>query len=58
METKTRIAGMFINEGKLLMLIGRGHKELWTPGGKIDEGETDEECLKKESLKKNSVLSS
>ena len=39
---------MFINEGKLLMLIGRGHKELWTPGGKIDEGETDEECLKRE----------
>jgi 8-oxo-dGTP diphosphatase len=48
METKTRIAGIIIKEGKLLMLLGKGYKELWTPGGKIDEGETDEECLRRE----------
>ena len=48
METKTRIAGIIIEDNKLLMLIGKGYKELWTPGGKIDKGETDEECLKRE----------
>ena len=48
METRTRIAGIIIEEGKLLMLRGRGCVELWTPGGKIDENETDEECLKRE----------
>lgn len=30
------------------MLKGRGYKELWTPGGKIQEGESDKECLKRE----------
>ena len=30
------------------MLKGRGYKELWTPGGKIKEGENNEECLKRE----------
>lgn len=48
-KIKTRIAGMIVQDGKLLMLTGKGHsKELWTPGGKIDEGESDEECLKRE----------
>ena len=47
METKTRIAGIIIQDGKLLML--RGQKpELWTPGGKLEVGESDEECLKRE----------
>ncbi|MEK7586101.1 MAG: NUDIX domain-containing protein [Patescibacteria group bacterium] len=48
METKTRIGGIIIQDGKLLMLLGKGYKELWTPGGKIDEGESDEECLRRE----------
>jgi len=48
MKTKTRIAAIIIKQGKLLMLKGRGYKELWTPGGKIQEGESDEECLKRE----------
>ncbi len=48
METKTRIAGIIIEDNRLLMLIGKGYKELWTPGGKVNEGETDEECLKRE----------
>jgi 8-oxo-dGTP diphosphatase len=47
-DTKTRIAGIIIQDGKLLMLLGKGYKELWTPGGKIDDGETDEECLRRE----------
>ncbi|MEK7088984.1 MAG: NUDIX domain-containing protein [Patescibacteria group bacterium] len=48
METRTRIAGIIIQNGKILMLKGKGYKELWTPGGKIKEGENDEECLKRE----------
>lgn len=48
MQTKTRVAAIIIKQGKILMLIGRGYKELWTPGGKIKEGESDEECLKRE----------
>ena len=48
METKTRVAAIIINKGKLLMLKGRGYDELWTPGGKIEPGETEEDCLKRE----------
>ena len=48
MESKTRIAGIIIQGGKILMLKGKGYKELWTPGGKLEEGESDESCLKRE----------
>jgi len=48
METVTRIGGVIIKDRKLLMLLGKGHAELWTPGGKIEQGENDEECLKRE----------
>ena len=30
------------------MVTGRGQKELWTPGGKVEIGESDKECLKRE----------
>jgi ADP-ribose pyrophosphatase YjhB (NUDIX family) len=48
METKTRIVAIIIKEGKLLMLKGKGYKELWTPGGKINPGENDKDCLRRE----------
>ena len=48
MKSKTRIAGIIIQDGKILMLKGKGYKELWTPGGKLEERESDEECLKRE----------
>jgi len=48
METRTRIAGIIIQNGKILMLKGKGYKELWTPGGKLEEGESDEDCLRRE----------
>lgn len=48
MKTKTRIAAVIVKNGKLLMEKGRGCKELWMPGGKIKEGESDQECLKRE----------
>lgn len=48
MDTKTRVVAIIVKEGKLLMLKGKGYKELWTPGGKIQDGETNEECLRRE----------
>lgn len=48
MKPRTRIAGIIIQDGKMLMLKGKGYKELWTPGGKIKERESDEECLRRE----------
>jgi 8-oxo-dGTP diphosphatase len=48
MDEKTRVAAMVIRDGKLLLLKGKKHDELWTPGGKIEKGETDEECLRRE----------
>ena len=48
MEKKTRITGIIIRDGKLLMVKGREHAELWTPGGTMQEGETDEKCLERE----------
>ena len=55
METKTRIAAVIIEGGKLLMLRGKGYKELWTPGGKIEIGESEEDCLKRELKEEISV---
>lgn len=48
METKTRIVAIIVKKGRLLMLKGRGYKELWTPGGKINPDENDEDCLRRE----------
>jgi 8-oxo-dGTP diphosphatase len=45
---RTRIAAIIIENGKLLMEKGKGYNELWTPGGKQEEGESDEECLRRE----------
>lgn len=48
METKIRIGAIIIKNSKLLMVKGWGYDELWTPGGKIKAGETDEDCLRRE----------
>lgn len=53
MEYRIRIAAMIIRDGKLLMLQGKDktgvvRPELWTPGGKIEPGESDEDCLRRE----------
>ncbi|KKP32876.1 MAG: hypothetical protein A2312_03095 [Candidatus Staskawiczbacteria bacterium RIFOXYB2_FULL_32_9] len=48
MEKVTRIAGIIIQDEKMLMVLGKKHQELWTPGGKIEPGETDEVCLSRE----------
>jgi 8-oxo-dGTP pyrophosphatase MutT (NUDIX family) len=48
MKPRTRIAGIIIRDGKLLLLKGKGYEHLWTAGGKLEEGETNEECLRRE----------
>ena len=48
MESKTRIAGIIIKDGKLLMVKSSRYKEIWTPGGKVEPGENDEQCLRRE----------
>jgi len=51
MESKTRIVGIVINEhNEILLQQGYGYEELRTPGGKIDENESELECLKREFL--------
>ena len=46
-KIRIRIAGIVIKEGELLFVKGK-YKELWTPGGKVKDEETDEECLRRE----------
>ncbi len=48
MYTKTRIAAIIIQDGKILMLRWKGYDELRTPWGKIEEWESDETCLRRE----------
>ncbi|MFA7191999.1 MAG: NUDIX domain-containing protein [Candidatus Paceibacterota bacterium] len=48
MKTKTRIAGIIIRDNKILLLIGRGYSNLWTPGGRLEDGESDIDCLRRE----------
>jgi len=55
MESKTRVAGILIKDGKLLMVKGRKCPELWTPGGTLESGETDEQCLRRELKEEISV---
>jgi len=47
-DTRIRIAAIIIKDKKLLLLKGIGYQELWTPGGKVEPGETDEDCLRRE----------
>ncbi len=48
MKTVERVAGIIIKDGKLLFVKGKGVSVLWTPGGRIEPGESDEECLRRE----------
>ena len=54
MQTRPRVAAIIIQEQKLLMVQG-GFPELWTPGGKLQEWETEEECLRRELKEEISV---
>ncbi len=48
MEIRTRVAAIIIQKGKLLFVKGKGYDELWTPGGKVEPGESEEECMARE----------
>ena|SRR3989344_5678392 len=46
---KIRVAAIIIKGKKILFVKGSDkYKEYWTPGGKLEEGETELECLKRE----------
>jgi len=48
-KEKTRIAAIIIKDNKILLVKGADkYKEYWTPGGTLEEGETELECLKRE----------
>lgn len=50
MKIRDRISGIVIKDKKLLMLTHESgpHDFLWTPGGGVEKGETDIECLRRE----------
>ena len=48
MKDQDRVAGLIIQEGKLLLVTGYDADYYWTPGGKIDEGEYHEQALRRE----------
>jgi len=49
MKERTRIAALIIQNKKLLLVKGSDeYKEFWAPGGKLEQGETELECLKRE----------
>jgi mutator protein MutT len=43
-----RVVGIIIKDNKLLLLKGKGYEYFWTPGGKLKDGETNDECLRRE----------
>jgi ADP-ribose pyrophosphatase YjhB (NUDIX family) len=49
MKKRVRVAAIIIHDKKLLLVKGpKKYKEFWTPGGKLEEGESDIDCLKRE----------
>ena len=48
MEVKTRVVGIIVKNGLLLMVRGYGRSEIWTVGGKKEPKETDLDCLSRE----------
>lgn len=45
---RTRIAGIIIRNGKILLVRAKNYMELWTPGGTPLKNETPTVCLKRE----------
>jgi ADP-ribose pyrophosphatase YjhB (NUDIX family) len=53
---KLRVAGIIINTEKKLLLVKEKDRNIWTcPGGKLEEGETDLECLRRELFEEASL---
>ena len=56
MNIRHRVAAVIIRDNKILLVKGKGWQELWTPGGKIEEEEGEEDTLRRE-LKEELELS-
>lgn len=50
-----KLAWVFIQDGKLLMVRSKGKELFYLPGGKREEGETDEQALLREIKEEISV---
>lgn len=50
-----RLAGIIIKDKKLLLLTGDGLDLFWTPGGRLESGETHEICMARELKEEISV---
>jgi 8-oxo-dGTP diphosphatase len=49
MKNIIRIVAIAVKDNRLLLVKGsEKYKEYWTPGGKLEEGESELECLKRE----------
>ncbi|MFH1506689.1 MAG: NUDIX domain-containing protein [archaeon] len=48
MELRIRAAAIIIKDGKMLMVRVEGYPDIWTPGGKLEKGESDLDALKRE----------
>ena len=50
-----RVAAIIIKERKILLVTGYKGTFYWTPGGRMEEKEAQEDCLKRELLEELSV---
>lgn len=51
-----KIGGLILNENKELLLFKNKGKDIWTcPGGKIEKGESDVECLRREMIEESQI---
>src|SRR3990167_6191953 len=48
MNIRHRVVAIIIKNNMILLVKGKGWPELWTPGGKIEDGENEEDTLKRE----------
>jgi len=49
MNKRIRVVGIVVKDGNLLLVKGFDkYKEFWTPGGKLDVGESELKCLDRE----------
>ena len=48
MKVRERVGAIIVKNGRLLLVWNNKYPHIWTPGGKKEEGESDEECLRRE----------